>query len=181
MLTKDDFRIEAYVQHTKVDIRDLLHGFSCTVTRYSAIDNVLDRLRNTPVNVGVELKYLESKVLELTIELESIDVRHRQITFTGKQLMALSRGKLKLPRINLYDLSQYYYAFFKSRNRKCCTKIILEAFKQIYSFTGYDFENVDRINRRLCNSFFKAFVKKASDNVKAEDIRDTKRRRLSSK
>ena len=93
----------------------------------------------------------------------------------------LSRGKLKLPPINLYDLSLYYYAFFKSRNRKCCTKIFLEAFKQIYSFTGYDFENVERINRRLCNSFFKAFVKKASDNVKAKDNRDTKRRRLSSK
>ena len=105
MLIKDDFRIEAYVQHTKVDTRDLLHGFSRTVTRYSAIDNVLDRLRNTPVNVGVELKYLGSKVLELTNELESTNVRHRQITFTGKKLMALSRGKIKLPPINLYEIS----------------------------------------------------------------------------
>ena len=50
LLIKDDFCIEAYAQHTKVDTRDLLHGFSCTVTRYSAIDHVLDRLRNTPVN-----------------------------------------------------------------------------------------------------------------------------------
>ena len=61
--------------HLKVDLVE--HGFSCTVTRYSAIDNVLDRLRNTPVNDGVELKYLGSKVLELTNELES--TRHRQI------------------------------------------------------------------------------------------------------
>ena len=44
----------------------------------------------------------------------------------------LSRGKLKLPPINLYDLSQYYYAFFKSRNRKCCTKIIIQANLQLY-------------------------------------------------
>ena len=91
----------------------------------------------------------------------------------------LSRGKLKLPPINLYDLSQYYYAFFKARGTKCCTKIFMEAFKEIHNYTGYNFENIDRINRRFCNTFFKAFVKKATDNVKFKDQRDTKRRRLS--
>ena len=42
----------------------------------------------------------------------------------------LSRGKLKLPPIDLYDLAQYNYAFFKSRKAKCCTKLFLEGFKK---------------------------------------------------
>ena len=111
LLIKDDFRIEVYVQHTKVDTRDLLHGFSCTVTRYSAIDNVLDRRRNTPVNVGVELKYLESNVLESTNELEWTDVRHRQITFTGKQLVAFDCN-----RYSQDDMSDAINLYLRSRN-----------------------------------------------------------------
>ena len=96
----------------------------------------------------------------------------------------LSRGELSLPPLNLYDLSLYYYAFFKSRNVKCCTKIFLEAFNEIHKFTGYDFPNINRINRRLCNCFFKAFVKNVSDQInlqKQKDQRDTKRRRISSR
>ena len=72
----------------------------------------------------------------------------------------VSRGKLKLPPINLYDFSQYCYCFFKARKNKCCTKIYLEAFSMIHDFTNYSFENCDSIVRRLCNCFFKAFVKK---------------------
>ena len=53
-----------------------------------------------------------------------------------------SRGKLKLPPINLYDLSQYYYAIFKARNAMCCTKIFIEAIKEIHSYTWYDSENI---------------------------------------
>ena len=85
--------------------------------------------------------------------------------------LKLSRGKLKMPPINLYDLSQYYYAIIKARNAKCCAKIFLEAFKETHSYTGYDFENI----------FFKAFVKKSSENMKSNDMRETKKRRLSSK
>ena len=77
--------------------------------------------------------------------------------------------------INLYDLSQYYYAFFKARKTKCCTKIFLEAFKKIHGYTGYDFKNIDRINHRLCNTFFKAFVKKSSEIIKSTDMRETKK------
>ena len=88
----------------------------------------------------------------------------------------LYRGKLKLPPINLYDLGQYYYAFFKARNPECCTKIFLSAFQ-------YIFPRIDKINRRLCTCFFKAFVKKSTDDANAQkfkDQRETKWRRLSS-
>ena len=43
----------------------------------------------------------------------------------------VSHGKLKLPPLNLYDLSQYYFTFFKARKSKCCTKIYLQAFRYI--------------------------------------------------
>ena len=99
----------------------------------------------------------------------------------------VSRGKLKLPPINLYDYSQYCFSFFKGRKQKCCTKIFLGAFNEIHNLTGYMFENVDSINRRLCNCFFKAFVKSEADKLKIKskcgkkDGRKTKERRLSSK
>ena len=51
----------------------------------------------------------------------------------------LSRGKLKLPQINLYNLAQYYYAFFKARNPKCCTKIFLSAFKKFMNILSIYF------------------------------------------
>ena len=95
----------------------------------------------------------------------------------------LSRGGLSFPPINLYDFSLYCYAFFKSKSVKCCTKIFLEAFNGIHDFTGYDFQIIASINRRLCNCFFKAFVKNASDQINREkriDHRGTKRRRVTS-
>ena len=102
--------------------------------------------------------------------------------------LKLSRGKLRLPPLNLFDLSQYYYAFFKSRLKKCCTKIFLEAFREIHEYTGYGFENIDKINRRLCNCFFKAFVQSTTitsiiNHIKLNhmDNRQTKKKRLSSK
>ena len=39
-------------------------------------------------------------------------------------------------------------------------KNILKAFNEIHDFAGYDFPNIASINFRLCNCFFKAFVKK---------------------
>ena len=99
----------------------------------------------------------------------------------------VSRGKLKLPPINLYDFSQYCYSFFKARERKCCTKVFLKAFSMIHDYTNYSFDNVDSIVRRMCNCFFKAFVKKENDLLKNKnkndenDKRHTKRRRLSAK
>ena len=53
----------------------------------------------------------------------------------------------------------------------------------IHDYTEYAFPNIGGINRRFCNCFFKAFVKNATDRISAEkikDLRDTKRRRISS-
>ena len=77
---------------------------------------------------------------------------------------------LKLPPKNLHDFSQYYYCFFKIRKQICCTKIFPQAFLMIHEFTRYSFENIDSIVRRLCNRFFKAFVKTETDCLSKKDI-----------
>ena len=104
----------------------------------------------------------------------------KESEFTTK----VSRGKLKLTPLNLYDLSQYYYTYFKGRTAKCCTKIYLQAFRKFYKYTGYSFDNIERVNRRMCNCFFKAFVKDATDTLKRKsknnnDKREIKKTRLS--
>ena len=69
-------------------------------------------------------------------------------------------GKISHPPSDLFDLSMYYYSFFKSRKQKCCQKVFLEAYEEIYISTDYYFDNIEKNNRRLSNCYFKAFVKK---------------------
>ena len=92
----------------------------------------------------------------------------------------VSRGKLTHPPAELYELSTYCFTFFKSRSQKCCTNIYLQAFKQIYQLSHFNFEsNVDGIIRRLVNSFFSAFAKSCHTKSEA-DKRQTKKRRIAS-
>ena len=86
-------------------------------------------------------------------------------------------GKLSHPPEDLYDLSLYYYAYFKSRNPKCCRKVFLEAYNEIYSATDYEFENIASINRRFSNCFFKAFVKKESSKIKSDERKKNMKKR----
>ena len=75
----------------------------------------------------------------------------------------------------------YCYALFKVKceRKNCCNKIFLQAYQLIYESTDYTFENIDSIIRRFSNSFFKAFVKKASDYFKKEkDKKQLKKRKL---
>ena len=56
-------------------------------------------------------------------------------------LQLVSRGKLARPPPELFDLSLYFYSFFKSRKSKCCDKIFLQAYKVIYESSNYHFNN----------------------------------------
>ena len=61
----------------------------------------------------------------------------------------VSREKLKHPPIDLYDLSQYLYSFFKIRKPKCCSKIFFQAFQYIHESSGYEFPNVESILKQF--------------------------------
>ena len=92
-----------------------------------------------------------------------------------------SRGLLGHPPPDLYDFSQYIYAFFKTREKKCCPQIFLDAYQIIYESTAFEFENVLAICRRFNNCFIKAFIKNANDNLKSKDSKAVKQRRISSR
>ena len=80
----------------------------------------------------------------------------------------VSRGKLSHPQSDLFDLSLYLYTFFKNRPKKCCSNVFLQAYKEIYMETEYEFSNPDNIFRRLNNCFMKAFAKNETDRIKGE-------------
>ena len=92
-------------------------------------------------------------------------------------LLGVSRGKLSHPPSDLFDLCLYYYTFYESRKQKCCQKIFLEAFEEIYSSTNYKFDNIEKINRRFANCFFKAFVKKENSAIKSDNQKKNKLKR----
>ena len=75
----------------------------------------------------------------------------------------VSRGRLRHPPPELFDLSLYMYSFFENRKKKCCSRVFVEAFKYIYDSTEYEFKNIDKFIRRFSNCFFKGFAKKESD------------------
>ena len=94
----------------------------------------------------------------------------------------VSRGKLSHPPSELYDLSQYLYSFFKTHEKKCCSKLFLDAYQMIYERTDVEFENISSILRRFNNCFFKAFAKDINDQQKRfKDSKKVKERRLSSR
>ena len=78
----------------------------------------------------------------------------------------VSRGKLKYPSENLFDLSLYLYGYYKSITDKKCINKLLVAFEIIYNCTAYDIENHPSVLRRFANTFNKAFTKKVTDSVK---------------
>ena len=93
----------------------------------------------------------------------------------------VSRGKLKHPPIDLYDLSQYLYSFFTIRKPKCCSKIIFQSFQYIYESSGYEFPNVVSILKRFINCFFKGYAKDETDRIRADKCKnDRKKRKLNS-
>ena len=95
----------------------------------------------------------------------------------------LSRGKLKLPPINLYDLEQYYYAFLKQETLNVVQRYFLQLSRKSMNILGIHFHKLMRSIGDLCNCFFKAFVKRSTDDANAQKFkeqRETKRRRLSS-
>ena len=113
----------------------------------------------------------------LGVDLSDYDPELYPLPTEGEFLHLVSRGKLSHPPSDLFDLCLYYYSFYESRKQKCCQKIFLEAFEEIYTSTNYEFDNIEKINRRFANCFFKAFVKKESSAIKSDNQRKNKLKR----
>ena len=101
-------------------------------------------------------------------------------------LNRVSRGRLAHPPVELYDLSQYLFSFFKCRETKCCSKSFLEGYKMIYDTSVSKFDNILSILRRFIlrrfnNCFFKAFASDVNDKLKrSKNENKIKQRRVGS-
>ena len=105
-----------------------------------------------------------------TENLEGAEVIEHVSEFTE----LVSRGKLKHPPIDVYDLSQYLYSFFKIRKPKCCSKIVFQAFQYIYESSGYEFPNVESILKRFINFPLKVMRKtKLVESERADSVKLT--------
>ena len=89
----------------------------------------------------------------------------------------VSRGKLKHPTLDLYDLSLYLYCFFKMRKVKCCTKIFLQGFHYIYECSGCTFPNINNILKRFINCFFKGYATSETDKICADKAKENCKRK----
>ena len=92
----------------------------------------------------------------------------------------VSRGSLGHPPPDLYDFSQYIYAFFKAREKKWCPQVFLDAYQIIYESTAFKLQNVPSLCRRFNNCFIKAFIKHINDKLKSKASKAVKQRRISS-
>ena len=113
----------------------------------------------------------------LGIDLSKYDPYLSPLPTEGEFLLLVSRGKLSHPPSDLFDLCLYYYSFYVSRKQKSCQKNFLKAFEEIYMSTDYEFDNIEKINRRFANCFFKAFVKKEGSAIKRDKQKKDKMKR----
>ena len=172
---------------TKLEIDSKLERSNISVCQCQIDEIEIDDLIDSCFNDSSELSSNEKSTLyyisgyvsaKENLSSEGLSQELPESEFTE----LVSRGKLMHPPGDLYDLSQYFLAYFKKSNRKCCTKGFIKAFQMIYSMTGYDFPVIQSMIRRFVNCFFKAYVTKENEKIEIEkDARNTKRRRISSK
>ena len=80
----------------------------------------------------------------------------------------VSRGKLRHPTIELYDLSLYLFSYYKLLEDKTCIKKILLGFREIYEVSYCNFDNINSVSRRFTNTFSKGYVKTEIENISLE-------------
>ena len=116
-------------------------------TVYEESSNLNDEKRSSLYYISGYVTFKEN----LGIQVEESETLPRNSEF----LQLVSRGKLAHPPPELYDLSLYYYSFFKARTPKCCNKIFLQAYQLIYEASSCDYDNIKIINKE---TIFKLFL-----------------------
>ena len=122
-----------YRSKKKLPIRDLINGFLNTLTHYSQIDAIVERLEITPLDCRSELHYAGRSVLNLCDELDGEfnwdTKKRRQVKFIGMQILAFDQKEYSADNmadtINLYLRSRNTYRALRellvlpSRNTIC--------------------------------------------------------------
>ena len=131
----DNFHVEAYRRQSKIPTRDIINGFSNTVTKYSQIDHIINRLKVASVDISSEIRFAGNSILSLLdeFEIDEIDVKkRRQIKFIGTQLLALDCNRytpdLMVNAVNIYLRSRNEYTTIRELLVLPCPKTIRDYF-----------------------------------------------------
>lgn len=88
----------------------------------------------------------------------------------------VSRGLLKHPTAELFELAMSLLAFYKNVEDSSCSNRLLKGFKIIYESTCCEYDDIDKILRRYINCFSKGYC-----TQKTEELRVEKRNRKKKK
>ena len=131
----DNFHVEAYRRQSKILTRDIINAFSNTVTKYSQINHIINRLKVASVDISSEIRFAGNSILSLLDEfdIDEIDVKkRRQIKFIGTQLLALDCNRytpdLMAHAVNLYLRSRNAYTTLRELLVLPCPKTIRDYF-----------------------------------------------------
>ena len=80
----------------------------------------------------------------------------------------VSRGLLKQPTEDLFELGKSLYVYYKDTDDKSCSTKLLKAFNAIYESFPCTFPQINDILERYVNCFSKGFSTKETDKIKRE-------------
>ena len=96
------------------------------------VDNSFSLASNITEMELASLYYISGYVTYKGNLEKDLDKSSSELPTESEFTTMLSRGKLKYPPDDIYDLSKYLYTFFKASKPKCCSKIFLQGFCHIY-------------------------------------------------
>ena len=114
--------------------------------------------------------------MKSNIGLEAPEVNAKISEFTEN----VSRGALKHPPEELFDLGVRLYMYYKNVECKtCCTRLV-KAFRAIYdsSYVFIEEGNVQDVLQRFANCFSKGYANMKTEQIKIEKSHGKKRKSL---
>ena len=114
--------------------------------------------------------------MKTNIGLEAPEVHSSVSEFTTK----VSRGGLKHPPEELYDLGLRLYMYYKNVESKSCSTRLVKAFTVIFesSFSFFDDEMVPDVMQRFVNCFSKGYANMLTEEIKSDKNNRKKKKAL---
>ena len=114
--------------------------------------------------------------MKTEIGLDAAGVSSSISEFTTK----VSRGALKHPLEELFDLGLRLYGYYKNVEMKTCSTRLVNAFREIYesSYSFLDHTVVQDVLHRFVNCFSKGYANMATEQIKIDKNNRKKRKAL---
>jgi hypothetical protein len=114
--------------------------------------------------------------MKINVGLDAPEVESNVCEFTEK----VSRGALKHPPEELFDLGVRLYTYYKHVEMKSCATRLVKAFKEIYdsSFSFLDDALVRDVMQRFTNCFSKGYANMQTEKIKIDKNNRKKRKTL---